>query len=237
MQFSDTTNNQGLIQYAEKKTGLGFAEISGENDRLKEFTLYANNAMSRIWSAIFSVSETWQYDDANQTDLPQATTNLISGQSTYALPTAALTIKRLEIKDESGNFKLIHPISLKEIPHAVDEFYEDDAEPVYYRLVDRTIEIFPAANYNASAGIKIYFDRSSVSFDYTDTTQTPGFASEFHYLVGLWMSYEWKSINLPSESALDKKDFLEGLEDLKLWVKRRLKAKQPRLTVRKRRMI
>lgn len=230
MMFNDTTNNTGLIQYYELKTNLGLGTVSGETSKLQEATLYMNNGLSKIWSSIFNTTGNWIYDDSNYTDLPQATATLTSGQSTYALPSSALTVKRLEVKSETGDYKPLKPISLEDINWSVDEFFEDDAEPQYYRLVDNTIEIFPASNYTISAGLKIYFDRSSVTFSSDDTTQSPGFASEFHYLVALWASYEWKSIHLPGEAKIDFETFTLGTQELEKYFGKRFKDKKPRIT-------
>lgn len=214
MVFNDTTNNTGLVQYYELKTNLGLGSVSGTTAKLQEATLYMNNGLSKIWNTIFKSAGAWVYDDSNYIDLPQATATLTSGQSTYALPSSALTVRRLECKNDAGDYYKLNQIDDKQVRVAIDEFMDADGQPQYYRIVDSTIEIFPTSNYSESAGLKIYFDRSSVSFSYDDTTQSPGFASEYHYLVGLWASYEWKSIHLPGEAKIDREEFEVGLKDI-----------------------
>ena len=104
MEFSNTTNKNGIIQLAEDYTDLGDGYISGNSTMLKKFTAWANETGDDLWFAIWSSMGSWQWDDSNQTDLPQATTDLVSGQSRYTMPTSALTIKRVEIKDENGSW-------------------------------------------------------------------------------------------------------------------------------------
>lgn len=225
MQFSETTNLTGIIQECEKFTNLGYGNISGNTTKLKEFTNNVNTTMRRIWHKIFMSSGQWIYDDSNQSDLPQATTNLILGQSLYALPSDALTVKRVEYKDETGIWSEIHPFTLEDIPGAVEEYYKENANPVRYRLLDDTIELFPASDVNVTGGLKIYFERGSVSFVSTDTTKAPGFVSEYHDLVSIGASLEWLKIHLPTDgtTAQLKEDYIVGMDNLSKYYNRRFK--------------
>src|SRR5574343_475834 len=134
MVYSDTTTKNGLIQSCERYCNLGDAGISSNTQRLYDFTAFINNRGKKIWELIFSVHSGWTYDDSNQTDLPQATTGLTDGTGVYAIPTDALTIKRVEIKDENGDWNEIKPIVLENINMALEEFCETDGQPMYYRL-------------------------------------------------------------------------------------------------------
>lgn len=201
--FSNTTDKNGIIQLCEFNCGLGDAGISGNATLLKYFTAFANQSLSEVWHSIFTTSK-WQFDDSNQTDLPQATTNLVSGTQKYALPTGALTIERIEIADSEGNFFVLTPLYLHEINEAVSEFFEGGGSPRYYRLIGNTIELFPAPNYNYTNGLKVYFDRGMVTFASSDTTKTPGFASEYHDLVPTKTSIKWLRINKPDSATLQE---------------------------------
>lgn len=203
--FSNTTTKGGIIQLCEFNCGLGDTGISGNSTLLKQFTALSNIAMSEVWHIIFASMSGWQYDDSNQTDLPQATQNLSVGVSKYALPSAALSVNRVEVKDNSGNFWKLQPLDLKEIGIGIDEFLETDGMPRYYRLLGSTIELFPApaaANVTTSNGLKVYFDRGGVAFVSTDTTATPGFASEYHDLIPVKTSIKWLQVNKPDSATL-----------------------------------
>jgi len=232
MQFNDTTNNLGIIQACERYTNLGDTTISGSSDKLKEFTAYANTSLRRIWHNIFMSSGNWIYDDGNQTDLPQATTNIVAAQALYALPSEAVTVQRMEYKDSSGNWSEIYPMTLEEIPTAVDEYMKTDSTPYRYRLVDDTIELFPAPADSVTGGLKIYFERGSVSFVSTDTTEAPGFVSEYHDLVPIGASLEWLKIHLPGDAttAQLKEDWMIGMDNIKKFYNRRFKDKKIVLT-------
>lgn len=206
MVFSDTTNKSGAIQYCEMYTQLGDAGISGNSTLLKYFTSLINIANSQIWHKIFSINGGWKYDDSNYTDLPQATQNLQSGVQLYALPSAALAVDRVEVMDASGAYQLVKPIRLDEISQGVNTFMSTNGLPLYYRLIGNTIQLFPAPDNSLSetltSGLKVYFQRASVSFTSNSTTQTFGFASEYHDIPPRRAVIEWYKVNKPDNPAM-----------------------------------
>jgi hypothetical protein len=75
--------------------------------------------------------------------------------------------------------------------------------------------------------LKIYFDRGSVQFVNSDTTKTPGFISEFHYLVSLGGSLEWLGIHLPNDAttARIENKYEKGVKQMEKYFARRFNAK------------
>lgn len=232
LQFSNTTDKNGIIQLVEFYTALGDGGISGNATLLKQMTAQINLAMSEIWHTMWSYQAGWQYDDANQTDLPQATANLQDGIAKVALPTDALTVNRIEIKDKEGNFYKITPITERQIGGAIPEFFETAGMPLYYRLLGRTIELFPApatAQVTLTSGMKVYFDRTGVAFASTDTTDTPGFSGEYHDLVPIKASIKWLQVHKPDSptlSLLMAKE-LARIEELKEFEANKWKDRKP----------
>ena len=202
MVYNDTINLDGIIQNTERMTDLGFAYISGDITKLKEFTAIINRVQHRVWHIIFLATGNWQYDDGNYANMPSATTNLVLGQIKYALPSDALTIHRVEVKDKNDNWHIIYPITKEMVKEGLDEFQDESGTPMYYRLTGRVIEIFPASDYNGADSLKVYFDRDSVDFAYNDTTKTPGFASPYHEILPIKASIEWLKIKQPQSPTL-----------------------------------
>lgn len=202
MQFSDSTSYNGIIQEIERYTDLGLTAISGDATRLKQFTVDVNNEMSNIWFDIFTASNGWIYDDANQTDLPQGLVSLVSGTYRYALPSGTLTVERIECKDSGGNWKLLEPYVADKVNTAIADLNLDGGSPRYYRLVGETIELYPSPNYASTNGLKVYFTRGAVAFASTATTETPGFASIFHRVIPLGVSVRWLKIKQPNSASL-----------------------------------
>lgn len=227
MQFNDTVNLSGLIQACEKNTNLGYGFISGDITLLKEFTNNINITMDKLWHIIFESTGSWEYDDKNSSDLPQATANLVSGTDKYALPSDALTVKRVEMKNSAGDWFVLDPLVREDIKVAIDEYRVADGLPTAYRLVGETLEIFPASNYNSTGGLKVYFDRGSVQFTTADTTKTPGFAQPYHYLAGLGGSLEWLKIHAPADATTTRleNDYVIGTQQFRKFLNSRYPAK------------
>ena len=201
MKYSDTENLNGIIQEEERLTGLGYAGISDSTNNLKEFTSLNNIESSKIWHIIHSATGNWSYDDSNEDDLPIATTNVSDSQATYQIPSDALTIQRIEIKDNSGNWYKLKPIELKQV-QSEGEFFETDGQPIYYRLIGETIKLYPATNYDSTDGLKVFYDREAVAFLTTDTTATPGFASPYHSIIAKGGALAWLKTKAPTSPKI-----------------------------------
>lgn len=204
MQFSNTTDKSGIIQLTEDYTDLGDGYISGDSTRLKKFTAWANEVGDDLWFAIWSSMGSWQWDDSNQTDLPQAVTDLESGQAKYSIPTTALTIKRVEVKDESGNSIKLKPFTREKELLAMGDLESRAGVPTHYFMINDTVQVYPKPNYASTGGLKLYFDRATVSFVSTDTTKAPGIASPFHGLYPLGMAITWLKIKQPNSASLQR---------------------------------
>lgn len=156
-----------------------------------------------MWHIIFTSYGGWQYDDANQTDLPFASATLTADQVSYALPTGSLTVRGIEIKDGGNVWYPLTPITEEQIREyqAMGEFYNTSSKPLFYQLVGETARIFPASNYTQNASIKVSFDRGSVAFASSDTTKAPGFAGEYHDILPLGASYDYLVEKRPNDTT------------------------------------
>ena len=179
MQFNNNSDNQDILSLVGDATGINTTV------HIQEVTRACNRANKMIWSWIFQSYGGWQYDDANQTNSPFATTALVSGQAKYKLPTEALTINSAELKNENGDWEKLYPRPIRAISDKTseEEYEDEDGQPRYYALVGEEIKLYPAPDYSQANSIRINFDRGSVSFVSTDTEKDPGFVSEFHEAV------------------------------------------------------
>jgi hypothetical protein len=205
MQFSlTTTEKSGILQECERYLRLGVAGITGDTARLAQFTNYVNKESRKVWHMIFTSYDGWQYDDGNQTDLPAAAATLTASQTSYALPTGSLTVKGVEVKDASGNWTQLTPITEEEIRtmSAVGQFMTTTGQPLYFQLLGQTVKIFPASNYTQASSFKVFFDRGSVAFVTTDTTATPGFASEYHDILPIGASLHALKVEQPTSLSI-----------------------------------
>lgn len=200
---------------------------------LKQFTAKINDTVSQIWSWIFQSYGGWTYDDSNYTDLPESTTNLVAGQTKYALASDMLTVNRVEVTDSTGNVRKLKSIPQEQIAGVgIAQFAPPlYGFPAYYRLTDGVIEILPAPSVNVTDGLAVYFERDSVQFASTDTTRTPGFASPYHRLVSVGASIKWYKVKQPSSDTLKelKEEYALGEQDLRQYYQQRWRDYRPRL--------
>lgn len=181
MQFNSHATNQDLVSLLNDLTGMD------ENVYpLTAKTRDMNTANRTIWTWIHEAYGGWQYDDSNNTgDFPTATASLVASQKDYGLPSDAMTVRAVEIKNTSGVWNHLKPLTEEQIRdlQAENEFMKTASEPQYYTLKGNSVNIFPASNYSQSASIRVSYDRETSAFVTTDTIKTPGFASLFHEAV------------------------------------------------------
>lgn len=213
MVYNDTTNYSGVLQIAETKTDVGLGYFTGDATRLKQITATANQIVHELWNVCFKASGSWKFDDGNYTNLPQSTTELTSGTNKYALPSEALTVESVQIKDRNGNYVRIKPLDIIN-SKAID--YSKTGVPTQYSLVNGTIILDITPDYTATEGLKVYFERQAVEFATTDTTRTPGIPSPFHYLVPTGIAIEWLKVKQPQSPSLPlyMADYEKGKQEL-----------------------
>ena len=225
MQFLDTTGKTGLINDCETLLGMADAEISGDTTLLKVFTRLINVWYRRTNSWIWEATGTWEFDDSNATDMPIATTDLVttagSEQQDYEIPSTAQKIDRVEVLSVNGDYATVKPIDKSEVKGtAMSEFYETPGMPVYYDLVGRSVFLYPkpGANYvTETDGLKMYFTRDIVEFTSTDTTDEPGFVNNFHRILSIGASMDYAT-----SYGMDSRvpSFQKQLDELKGELKR-----------------
>ena len=177
-----------------------------------------NNAYDRVASLMLKADSRWQWDDANNTDLPSATTTITSGTQDYSLnvqvddaqDSAMLTIDRVDLKDANGNWRELDPILQQELKRgaeiALENYLPTNGTPIKYRAVGNSVLLYPIPNYTLAAAMRIYFTRGPNYFALTDLsansyaggTKIPGFNALFHQLISLWAAYDYALINLPA---------------------------------------
>ena len=199
LQFSDTSNKNGIVQEVERELGLDYGVISGNTTKLKELTVAVNRALDDYTTLALKSSGEWQWDDSNHGDYPIIKTNLVDGQSSYLFTT-----------DEQGNlildiFKVlilpsatatlyqeIYPIDQQTKDHAPDITAENTAEGVPYQYDKTANGIFldPPSSYNATNGLKVLINREASYFTTVDTTRKPGIPGIHHEYIVVKAAYK-----------------------------------------------
>lgn len=235
MEFSDTTNKDGIIELIEDLTGT--QSSSSSSYTLKKKTRDVNNAFARFMMLAISASGRWQVDDTNQADYPIITADLVASQTDYSFTNDGSTpanqildITRVECKDSSGNWKKLSPIDQDDLQNiAIDEFMDADGIPSYYDKRSNGLFLYPAPSYASTAGLKIYYNRTPVYFLSTDTTKTPGIPDQFHEYLAVRPSYTYAHAKGLNNKADLRNEMLTMEEDIKEFYRDRNKDEKLKL--------
>jgi len=182
------------------------------------FTRWSNIWYRRAAVWVWKHADDWRFDDTagvgsgDQDDdagLPVALSTLVSSQKIYALPTTALRVRRVEVKDNAGLWHRVLPIREQSIKGAKAEYRKIDGRPVEYLLVGNKIQLLPAPDNGVTVtlvgGMRVYFDRDVDSFVVGDTSAEPSLPVPWHQLLSLGPAFDFAVANgLANADALEK---------------------------------
>jgi len=170
-------------------------------------TILVKNAMERVSSLIQTSDKRWQWDDSNYTsDFPIATTNLVSGQADYSVAVSHLKMLRVEMATSAAldTWTKLEPYDQQDESGSLTQYALVSGIPYRYDKLGVSIILDPKPNFSATAGLKVYYQRAQLDFDYTlgtftnatgSTSSKPGFSSLYHDIVPLWASYDYALAN------------------------------------------
>ena len=210
MQLSVSSGKYGIVQRA---TFLIFGDsLDHTTDYpLADIIAAANRWRQIVASWIWRASGEWEFDDANYTDLPIATTTLVAAQQDYSLPTTAFQIHRVEVLNSSGDYLRLKQIDQTEVKRALTEFESTNGLPKYYDVIGNSLFLYPApaaAQVTLALGLKLYFARETSVFavpaTYTTADATePGFDEPFHDIICYGVAHDYLEANEKTEKAKD----------------------------------
>jgi len=235
--FIDTTTFRGIVQMFEKEIGVNRGEISGNTNRLKEFTAECNNALDEYTRMAISASGRWKFDDSNHSDYPEIITNLVAGQRSYTFTTdeqgnVILDIYRVYALDSEGKYKLLKPIDA-DTAHVDKSNYDGDnlTGDIYeYDKTANAILLNLVPQSNVTNGLKVSINREASYFTHTDTTRKAGIYGLHHKYLYLKPALEYaRRNNLNSHDRIERQVLLieNGITD---GLNRRSKDEKRRMT-------
>lgn len=217
MQWNSQSDQQDLVSDITFHTGVDTNTYS-----LKARARAANEWQRIVWTWIFEAYGGWKMVDVNTSSSADAAIyaeqTLTSGTGLYAIPTAAVTIDFIEVKDAAGNYHKLRPMTMEEfIARGGDAAFTSTGTPEWYLPTGDVFRILPTPNYTvASTGIRVYFDQEFAIFLSTDTTKVPGFDPIFHRALSIGASIDWCRVRA--------KDKLPGLLQAMGDYERRIKS-------------
>jgi hypothetical protein len=197
MEFNDVTNEQGLYQDALFWTGANTATFT-----IEDFVRLSNQAQNKAVALIQENDRKWKWSDSNSGTRDIGRTNLVANQDHYTLEVYHMKIKEIRIKDKNGNWKTISARDRRELS---DDEKNSYGEPETYDKDGSTVSFSPIADYSASQGMEIHYQKGPVYFTKDDTTKQPGFCSLFHRLVSMYASMDWLISNSTAKNPMSHK--------------------------------
>jgi hypothetical protein len=188
MQFASESNSQDIVSDAYFWSGADSTSYP-----IAAVTRNCNFALDRVTSLIMRVDGRWAWDDSNNSTYPITNASVVSGTAGYAIPVTYLDLFKVRIKDSAGNWISLERVTRDELTDG--ELTATSGDPRKYYLFGNYIFFVPAPNYSSTNGIEYQFSRAPSYFVITDTTKTPGFASQFHRLISLGAAADYCRAN------------------------------------------
>lgn len=212
MQYSDTSNNLGIVQQIDF---LCDSDTTAYPNSQKNREV--NQALEELVGEIVSADGTWQWDDTNNTNLPVGTGTLVQAQQTYSFAAEYLDITMIEVLNRAGDrYEKIVPLDYSQLGDLSPQQYfgtETSGSPrlgavQYYDKIGDTIYLYmtPSSTYNTlTNGIRVWFKRTASLFAASDTTKEPGLPSTYHsilsYMAAIPYCMKYKKDRVPLYQA------------------------------------
>ena len=190
MQFSDTTNDEGIVQEARWLVHANTTTFP-TNDITRSVNRWFDSAVA----IIFEADGRWQWDDSNEASEAIYTDDLVSGTGSYSVLSSHLRVTRVEVLDADAKAIRMVAIDQNDVSDTLTDFLSTDGTPEFYDLIGNDIKLYPAPNYAETDGLRIYFQRAGSYFSNTDTTKTPGFSPLFHRYLSLGAALDYATRN------------------------------------------
>lgn len=202
MVFSESTNKTGSYELFQDLT-----ETNTSSYTISKFTRDMNNAYAYFMLLAIRNAGLWQVDDTNQTDYPIITMNIVSGQQDYpftvdgsSVPNQILDITRVECASDSAKsfWRVLDGYDQTDEDSALTQLATISGVPYRYDKLANGIWLDQKPNYSATAGLKVYFQRTPVYFLVSDTTKKAGIPDFFHEYLVYRCAYLYAVKNIPA---------------------------------------
>lgn len=195
LQFSDTTNKDGIVQKIQDACGLLSATTNSYP--LKRITKDVNSALDNYLEIANTEAPKIKVDDTNHSSEQKTLINLVSGTKRYTYGSDAasnqiMRIDRIDILRADGTSKRLKVFNRAEITdQGMASYNSVSGEPNGYFIDGEEIVLDRAPNYNSTSGLIIYIQRTGSYFVSTDTTKVPGIPNIHHDYLWIRASFYW----------------------------------------------
>lgn len=187
MQFASHASDQDIVDQTRYLCRIPLTDTTTYH--INDITRHVNAALEEIIGMILNADGNWEWDDTNQTDLPEGLGTLVAAQQDYTFSSEYLGIKQVKVLDNDGDWSIVKPLDQFRDNFdgiAIEEYFTATGFPEYYDIIGDTIRLYPApsaTDVTLASGLKVHFQRTADLFTTSDTTQEPGIPSPYHILL------------------------------------------------------
>lgn len=182
-QFSDPTNNLGIVQQVRS-----LMRVDANQWPTWKIVNSCNNWLDTLAGYLIATDKNFQWDDTNHTKLPEGTTDLVLNQSDYSFLTdeqgnKILTLIGLSLVDSSGKEIPLDLVDRNDPNYDQNSFGVNTGTPTQYdKIADNIVRLNfkPNATAVSTYDLKFYFQRTASYFTAADTIKEPGVAPLLH---------------------------------------------------------
>lgn len=175
--FSDSVNSTGLVQQVRN-----FMRVDSTQWSTAKIVNSYNNWLDRVTGYAIGADKRFNWDNTNQTELPEGTTNAVQDQTDYSFLTdeqgnQIITLTGVSIL-RNGSYVPLIPVDRND--PTIDSSHFGTTRGVitsYDKIADNIIRLDAKPDSNVTDGLKFFFQRTSPYATASDTTRTTGFSA------------------------------------------------------------
>lgn len=177
------------------------------SDKRRNHNIHYHDVARMIWEA------DGHFDDSNNTDGPVSYKTLGNASASYTIPTTAMRIRGIEVKDSNGNWVKLKPITYEDFTISPEEYLTGVGVPIHYMVEGNEIRLFPSpgsAYVTLTSGMAVRLNRNVTEIPTTATTTEPGFAAGFHRILSLGAAIDFVQDEVQRKNLVGQKARLEN---------------------------
>lgn len=177
-------------------------------DKMRNMTSEYQRVATLIWES----DPTYSWDDRNNTDSPKAYRTVANLSASYLIPTTALRVRGVEIKDANGDWTKLSPLTYQELVTSPEEHLSGGGLPIQYMVEGNEIRLLPAPQtgfVTMSSGMAVVLSRAVTEPAVTATTTEPGFATAYHRVLSYAAAMDFTQDKQDRDFLLGQKIRLE----------------------------
>jgi hypothetical protein len=208
MQFNPTDKSVSIVGDIDF---LLFSDSSTLNTdySLIDRTRNINISLDETVAELYKADPNHKWDDTTNVNFPIATTDLTANKDHYVLLDSGLVVHRFRIKDENDNWVTLKPKLRSELTDT--ELNATGGTSDKYFKFGGAVFPLPVPDYGSTAGVELEFQRGGNHFTTTDTTDSPGFNSQFHQILSISAALRYALANGMSEKVKTLQEMKEDI--------------------------